>query len=48
MEELLTKLGEVISLEMDEVEDITYLEKEMGYSMVLKLKDGKNVVLSII
>lgn len=48
MEQLLTKIGELISMEIDDVEDVEYLDKEMGYMFYINLKDGKKVLLSLI
>lgn len=47
MEELLVKLGELAFTELDEAEDIRYLDREMGYMFVLKLKGGDNVLISL-
>ena len=37
MEELLTKIGELISMEIAEVKDVEYLDKEMGYMFYINL-----------
>ena len=47
MEELLVKLGEIAFTELDEAEDIRYLDREMGYMFVLRLKGGDNVLVSL-
>ena len=41
MEELLTKIGELVATEIDDVTDVEYVDKEMGYMFYLTLKDGK-------
>ena len=48
MEELLTKIGELISMEIAEVKDVEYLDKEMGYMFYINLTDGRKVLLSLI
>lgn len=48
MEQLLTKIGELISMEIDEVKDIEYLDEEMGYMFYINLKDGRKILLSLI
>lgn len=48
MEELLTKIGELISMEIDEVKDVEYLDKEMGYMFYINLIDGRKILLSLI
>ena len=46
MEELLTKIGELVSMEIDEVKDVEYLDKEMGYTDYINLEDEGKVLLS--
>lgn len=41
MEELLTKIGELVATEIDEVDSVEYVEKEMGYMFYISLNDGK-------
>lgn len=48
MEELLTKIGELVSMEIDEVKDVEYLDEEMGYMFYINLKDGRKILLSLI
>ena len=48
MEELLTKIGELVSMEIDEVKDVEYLDKEMGYMFYINLEDGQKVLLSLV
>lgn len=48
MEELLTKIGELISMELDEVKEVEYLDKEMGYMFYINLTDGRKILLSLI
>lgn len=48
MEELLTKIGELVATEIDDVKDVEYVDKEMGYMFYITLKDGKKVLLSLI
>lgn len=48
MEQLLTKIGELVSMEIDEVKDVEYLDKEMGYMFYINLKDGRKVLLSLV
>ena len=48
MEELLTKIGELIAVEIEEVESIEYTDKEMGYMLYNNMADGKKVLLSLI
>ena len=48
MEELLTTIGELISTEINKVNDIEYVDKEMWYMFYIVLNDGKKVLLSLI
>lgn len=48
MEDLLTKIGELVATEIDEVVDVQYVDKEMGYMFYIDLQDGKRVLLSLI
>ena len=48
MEELLTTIGELISTEINKVNDIEYVDKEMVYMFYIVLNDGKKVLLSLI
>ena len=48
MEELLTTIGELISTEINKVNDIEYVDKEMGYMFYIVLNEGKKVLLSLI
>ena len=48
MEELLTTIGELISTEINKVNDIEYVDKEIGYMFYIVLNDGKKVLLSLI
>ena len=48
MEELLTKIGELVSTEMEEVKDVEYVDKQMGYMFYIVLNDNRRVLLSLI
>lgn len=48
MENLLVKIGELVATEIDEVVDVRYVDKEMGYMFYIVLQDGKKVLLSLI
>lgn len=48
MEQLLTKIGELVSMEIDEVKDVEYLDKGMGYMFYINLEDGRKVLLSLV
>jgi len=48
MEELLTKIGELVATEIDNVKSVEYVDKEMGYMFYITLSDGKKVLLSLI
>lgn len=48
MEQLLTKIGELVSMEIDEVKNVEYLDKEMGYMFYINLEDGRKVLLSLV
>lgn len=48
MEELLTKIGELVSTEMEEVKDVKYVDKQMGYMFYIVLNDNRRVLLSLI
>ena len=45
MEQLLTKIGELVSMEIDEVKDVEYLDKEMGYMFYINLEDRRKDLL---
>lgn len=47
MEELFIKIGELIAMEIDEVKEVQYLEKEMGYVCRIVMSDGKEIVLNL-
>ena len=44
----MTKIGELVSMEIDEVKDVEYLDKEMGYMFYINLEDGRKVLLSLV
>ena len=48
MEELLTKIGELVSTEMEEVKDVKYVDKQMWYMFYIVLNDNRKVLLSLI
>jgi len=48
MEELLVSIGELVSTELDEVKDVEYVDKDMGYMFYINLDGGKKVLLSLI
>ncbi len=48
MEELLTKIGELVATEMEEVKDVKYVDKQMGYMFYIVLNDNRRVLLSLI
>ncbi len=48
MEQLLTQIGELVATEIDEVKDVEYLDKEMGYMFYINLNDGRKILLSLI
>ena len=48
MEELLTKIGELVATEMEEVKDVKYVDKQMGYMFYIVLNDNRMVLLSLI
>ena len=48
MEELLTKIGELVATEMEEVKDVEYVDKQMGYMFYIVLNDNRRVLLSLI
>ncbi len=48
MEKLLTQIGELVATEIDDVANVEYVDKEMGYMFYITLKDGKKVLLSLI
>ena len=35
-------------MEIDEVKDVEYLDKEMGYMFYINLEDGRKVLLSLV
>ena len=48
MEDLLISIGELVSTEIDDVESVQYVDKEMGYMFYINLKNGKKILLSLI
>ena len=48
MEQLLTQIGELVATEIDDVKDVEYVDKEMGYMFYITLQNGKRVLLSLI
>ena len=48
MEELLTKIGELVATEMEEVKDVKYVDKQMVYMFYIVLNDNRRVLLSLI
>lgn len=48
MEELLVSIGELIATEIDEVKDIEYVDKELGYMFYLHLQNGQRILLSLV
>ena len=48
MEELLVSIGELIATEIDDVKDIEYVDKELGYMFYLHLQNGQRILLSIV
>ncbi|MCM1305851.1 MAG: hypothetical protein NC037_02805 [Bacteroides sp.] len=48
MEDLLITIGELVATEIDDVDSVQYVDKEMGYMFYINLKNGKRVLLSLI
>ncbi len=48
MEELLTKIGELIAVEIEEVDSVEYVDKEMGYMFYINMAGGRKVLLSLV
>ena len=48
MEELLTKIGELVATEIEDVQKVEYVDKELGYMFYITLQDGRKVLLSLI
>ena len=48
MENLLITIGELVATEIDEVESVKYVDKEMGYMFYINLDGGKKILLSLI
>lgn len=47
MEDFLIKVGELVFTEFDEVEDIKYVDKQLGYMFILEMKGGDRVLVSL-
>ncbi len=45
---MLTKIGDYVATEIEEVATVNYLDKEMGYMFVINTNDGKEMILSLI
>ena len=48
MEDLLITIGELVSTEVEDVDSVQYVDKDMGYMFYINLKNGKKVLLSLI
>lgn len=48
MEDLLVTIGELISTEINQVKDVEYVDKDMGYMFYINLQDGHKILLSLI
>lgn len=48
MEQLLVKIGELVATEIDGVEEVKYMDKELGYMFYIILKNGKKIILSLV
>ena len=48
MENLLIKIGELVSSEIENVKGIEYVDKKLGYMFYITLNDGRKVLLSLI
>ncbi len=48
MEELFVKIGETLLLEMEEISNVEYLNKELGCYMIITTADDKKYILSVI
>ena len=48
MEDLLVTIGELISTEINQVKDIEYVDKDMGYMFYINLQNGHKILLSLI
>ncbi len=48
MENLFTKIGETILMEIEEIDNVEYLNKELGCYMMITMKNGERYVLSLI
>lgn len=48
MEQLLVKIGELVATEIDDVENVKYMDKELGYMFYIILKNGKKIILSLV
>ena len=45
MEQLLEKIGKLVSMEIDNVADVKNLDRELGYMFYIILKDGNMLSL---
>lgn len=48
MEKLLEQIGELVSMEIDDVDSVEYVDGQMGYMFYINMKDGSKVLLSLI
>ena len=48
MEQLLTKIGELVATEIENVKNVEYVSKDLGYMFYIILEDGKRILLSLI
>lgn len=48
MEQLLTKIGELVATEIDDVQEVQYVDKDMGYMFYIILENGEKILLSLI
>ncbi len=48
IEALMARLAEFVSSQIDEVDGVTLLDKEMGSMMYIDLRSGKRVLLTLV
>lgn len=47
METLLTKIGKLVATEINDVNGIEYLSREIGYTFIINMNDGSKILLSL-
>lgn len=48
MEKLFVKIGETLMMEIEEIENVEYLNKNLGCYMMITMKNGEKYILNML